>query len=95
MGAYTITETKSKIVFYTTKNAAFFVNCGITYQIVYVDQGRKGHRFASLKRVIRRIESGEIQGISELAAAMKKDVNNKLTWQHSQRKPWMENVARV
>lgn len=89
MGIYIVTKTKSNIIFYTTDNAAYFVSAGITYQIVYVDQGKNGHRFASLKKMIAKIESGEIQSVSELARAMKKDV----TWQHCQRKPWLETAV--
>lgn len=91
MGIYIITETKSNVVFYTCANAAFFMNGDLCYQIVYVDQGKNGHRFASLKKVIRGIEAGQIQTIADLAGAMKKG----LTYQYTQRRPWMENVARA
>lgn len=91
MGTYIVTETKSNITFYTCANAAFFIKGSLCYQIVYVDQGKNGHRFASLKKVIRGIEAGQIQTIDELATAMKKG----LTYQYTQRRPWMESVARA
>ena len=91
MGIYIVTETKSKVIFYTCENAAFFMNGGLCYQIVYVDQGKNGHRFASLKKIIKCIEAGEIQSVSDLARFMKRDV----TYQYTQRRPWMESVARV
>lgn len=91
MGAYIVTQTKSNMVFYTNSKSAFFVCAGITYQIVYVDQGRNGHRFASLRKMIKLIESGKITCLEELASAMKRDV----TWQHSQRKPWLESPVVV
>jgi hypothetical protein len=90
MGIYIVTETKSKLTFYTCDNAAFFMNGDLCYQIVYVDQGKNGHRFASMKKVISCIQSGQIQTIEDLAGYMKKDV----TYQYTQRRPWMESVAR-
>lgn len=89
MGTYIVTKTKSNITFYTCTNAAFFINGDLCYQIVYIDQGKNGHRFASLKKIIQGIETGRIETFSDLAGAMKQDV----TWKYTQRRPWMENVA--
>lgn len=91
MGIYIITETESRLTFYTCANAAFFMNGELCYQIVYVDQGKNGHRFASLKKVIKAIEEKRIQSISDLASEMR----GGLTYQYTQRRPWQENVARV
>ena len=89
MGIYIETKTKSSVVFYTCNNAAFFMNGNLCYQIVYVDQGKNGYRFASMNKIIKAIQDGSIQNVSDLARAMKKDV----TYQYTQRRPWMENVA--
>lgn len=91
MGNFIVTRTQSNIVFYTSDKSAYFINAGIAYQIVYIDLGKNGYRFASLRKLIKLIESGRIQGINDLAANMKPDV----TWQHTQRKPWAESTVPV
>ena len=91
MGEYTITKTSSNIVFYTNPNNAYFTNSFVTYQIVYVDQGRNGYRFAALKKLVKLIESGRIQCVSDLATAMIPDI----TIQHTMRKPWLYEVTEL
>lgn len=88
MGEYTVTQTKSNLVFYTSLNRAYFITSGLTYQIVHVNHGGRASRFSAVANIIKTIECGEVKNHSDLMEQLKPQ----LKYQYTQSKPWREQT---